>query len=480
MARLSSFRRLLALGLLMEAAYVLFLVVPFPLARYFSTPLLDLGKLTGYGPWQAVAAAMALVFALYVLAYRQAGEPRLGRLVIAFAALFALTQAFVYPIGALDVFDYSFFGREMAHYGVNPYLVRPDDFSSDPLLAYVGWKGLPFTYGPAFALVCRAVSMVFNGNLLANVLAFKLIAIAAFLATSVLIYDLLRRESPAHAVSGTLLFAWNPLVVFETASNAHNDMLVMLFAVLGVAAFARRRQARALVALVLSVLTKFVTFPLGPIWLAAGWRAEVGWRNRLAFVARSVALAALVALVLYLPFLGDRADLRTVLLAPLMRQDLFTSSFPALLVLVGEKTRDRDVVEKMVRNGAMALLVAFSLLQAWRVRGDWHSLASASFNTVLFYLLFLCPWFQPWYVLWLVPLAALLGKGWQANTVILFCLSAMAKYLVFDFFWFSSDLLTETLHVEAAAVLFIYALPLGYLAWSFLTSRRRVRRDLRG
>ena len=71
---------------------------------------------------------------------------------------------------------------------------------------------------------------------------------------------------------------------------------------------------------------------------------------------------------------------------------------------------------KLARNVALALLFVYTLYQAWNVRGEWQDLVRASYNVVLFYLLFLCLWFQPWYVMWLAPLAALLPPGgWRAK-----------------------------------------------------------------
>ena len=474
MRTLSAFRRLLVLGLLTEAAYIFFLVRPFPLLKYYAMPLLDLGKLTNYQPWQVVAAATGLVYLLYILAYRTDGDPRLGRLVLGLGLVFAGTQILVYPIGALDAFDYIFFGHRMAQFGANPYLVVPMDFSSDPFYEFIGWKELSFTYGPAWALLSKLVGWLGRDSLLANLVLFKVVAVAAYAASSTLIYRLLLREAPQRALRGTLFFAWNPLVVFEVASNAHNDIFVVLLLVLSVDAFAHRWRARGTSFLWLSILTKFVTAPLAPLWVAAGLRSERRWKPRLLFLLGGSIVALALGALCYAPFLGDRSQMKVIFLAPVQRQELFTSSFPTLFVLKATDKLGKEQAEKLARNVAMLLLLLYALYQTWRVKGDWQDLVRASYNVVLFYLLFLCLWFQPWYVMWVVPLAALLPSGRQARTVIVFCVSAMTKYLVFDFFWFSSPWLVDTLHVEAAAVAAIYALPLLHLAISlFGTAWRR-------
>lgn len=461
-------RRLLLLAAMMEAAYLVFLVIPFPLLRYYDTPLLDLGKLTGHGPWLATAVVMAVMFFLYMAAYRTQGDPQLGRLVVVLGIVLVVTLMLVYPIGALDIFDYAFYGREMAVYKANPYLVVPNDFSSDPFLSYMGWKSLPFTYGPLWAVLSWGLGRIGGNSLLANLLVYKVVVAAAYALSAGLIYVVLRREMPQRTLAGTVLFAWNPLVVFEVGANGHNDILLVLFLVIGVVAWTRQRKAVAIGSVALSVLTKFVTAPLGLVWLVAGLRSSADWRRRALFVLASVLVVAGLTAAVYWPFVHDQTNVKTVLLAPLRRQELFTSSFPALLVFATADRLGRSAAETLARNLALAGLLTFTVYQAWRVRSGWQDVARTSYNVLLFYLLFSCLWFQPWYIMWIVPLAALLPAGREAMTAMLFSLSAMAKYLVFDFFWYWNPDLLTTPRIETLAVVVIYMLPLAYVLLSVL------------
>ena len=216
-----------------------------------------------------------------------------------------------------------------------------------------------------------------------------------------------------------------------------------------------------------------MTAPLAPLWIVAGLRSEQRWKPRLAFLLGSVLVALVIAALCYAPFMGDAAQRKKVLLAPIQRQELFTSSFPALFVIKESDRLGKERTEKLARNVALVLLLLFTLYQALRVTGEWQDLVRASFNVVLFYLLFLCLWFQPWYVMWLAPLGALLPPGRQARMVIIFSLTALTKYLIFDFFWFLLPSLAETIKVETAAVACIYTLPLVYLVLSLAASTWR-------
>ena len=176
----------------------------------------------------------------------------------------------------------------------------------------------------------------------------------------------------------------------------------------------------------------------------------------------------------YLPFLGDGSHLRTILLSPLQR-DLFTSSFPELFVLAETTRLGMKAAQSAGRNGALALLLVVTLYEAWRVQWRWLDMVRASFNVLLFFLLFLCLWFQPWYVTWIVPLASLLPSRRVTTVTVIFCFSALAKYLVYDFFWFLRPGM-DTQQIETLSVSVIYIAPLAYLAVSALAERLPIKR----
>jgi hypothetical protein len=60
--------------------------------------------------------------------------------------------------------------------------------------------------------------------------------------------------------------------------------------------------------------------------------------------------------------------------------------------------------------------------------------ARAATHILLFYLLFTCLWFQPWYSLWPLALAAILPEGAVARTVVLLSYAAAWKTIIFDDF----------------------------------------------
>src|SRR5438105_11111070 len=124
---------LIASALASAAIYWLYFASAFPLARFYATPLLDLGKLTGHGQAAAVVfmAANTTLFLLYGLVValaRQAYEQTLLRwLIVAAPLVYVLMLLFVFPIGAIDVYDYAFHARMLGQYQASPLAHLPSE-----------------------------------------------------------------------------------------------------------------------------------------------------------------------------------------------------------------------------------------------------------------------------------------------------------------------------------------------------------------
>ena len=117
---------------------------------------MDLGKLADYRPDAALRFFLpfSLLFVLYVAAYRLASSlidgPLWVRWVVVVAPLvFVFALVLTFPIGAIDLYDYTFETRILAHYGLSPLTHVAAEFANDPLLAYVAWPHAPSGAGPS-------------------------------------------------------------------------------------------------------------------------------------------------------------------------------------------------------------------------------------------------------------------------------------------------------------------------------------------
>ncbi len=476
-----------------EAVYLLAFVRPYGLLDHFAKPGMDLGKLAGYSEEGGFGflAAMGALFVIYAVAYRLAASGHgSATWILGGGLLLALTAAAVYPIGADDVFDNLYYGRMMAHFGANPLLTAPQTVPGDPLFAYVAWYWWPIPYGPVWAAVDGAVSRLTDGDLLAGLLAFKAMAVALYAACSLLIWDLLGRLRPRFRDAGTLLFAWSPLVILEGMANAHNDLALMALALGAVALLARGRSLWGLGLLLASVLVKFVPLVLAPMYLIAGWRTA---RGRWQYALGAVGLATVAALALYLPYRLPDDILSDLVMRPFRQADLFTTSLPAVVNFVLEGRGDVPEPNALVRRvalGGWAMYAAWETVRLWRRSRQWPKgrgeasaaapadVAAGSYRTLLYFLLFACLWFQPWYIIWLLALAPLLGPGRHVLTVTAFSVLAQIKYFVFDFAWFWRTPMDDLLVPEVVTTILVFGPLLAMMAaqtWSAWWRRREAR-----
>jgi hypothetical protein len=279
---------------------------------------------------------------------------------------------------------------------------------------------------------------------------------------------------PARAI----VFAWHPLVVFETAHSGHVESVYMAFIAGAVWAWSRRRQALTGVGLALATAVKFYPALLLPVFIvpsqpkARGQDSTGGERNSSNFRARELAkllnasnlkmLGAFVAMIVavYLPYVGAGGNMFGFLddyfkgegfgdsgsryfLLNLLREVIpiptFAFLIPAASVFVALAVRQilmtkRDVVD--LARGAIALVGAYLLLTtpryAWYYvwllpflciapRVSWLYLTGAA---SLLYLVWYTPMVYPHIPLWLgaaiyLPTLTFLlwdqVKAWQAT-----------------------------------------------------------------
>ena len=328
-----------------------------------------------------------------------------------------------YPLLSNDVFKYVMTGRILAVYGENPFLRVPADFPDDRFHDLVYWKAVVNAHGPLWR-GAEGLSALAGGERCASaIMAMKAWPILAYLATCGALYAILRAWQPDRALSGALLYAWSPLVFLETAQNGHNDVVAALPALVAVWLGVRGRWRWAFPLLAVAVLVKPTAAALGPLLLVAAAREG---RASLAAAAQGIAIALALVVMAYAPFwAGPRT------LAGLDRDDIFSAS-PAELVLhalqaAGWPLDRAMVVAGGLASGLFALLFLLVLLAVWRRQ---VSLPGAAAATYLAYLLVGAQWFNPWYLLWLLPFGALAPERPIRVVAVTFGLLAPLTYLL--------------------------------------------------
>jgi hypothetical protein len=458
--------------------YGLCLVWPYNLLALKIAPLLHIGKLTRGQPLAQADYVLAFAAAsgLYYLMWRvcRGSQPRSVWLVLIgiMVGLNAL-MLWLYPIGAADIFDNIVRGRITAVHGGNPFAQTPNDFKTDMFFSYSAWRNATSAYGPLWEMLAAGVASLAGANKLGNVLAFKLVGLLFYSGCVWLIALLLKKLAPERAAQGVVLFALNPLVIYETAGNGHNDIVLAFFVLGAVWAVVQRRFTLAALALTAGALVKFIPILLVPVALAAGGQALPTWRARGKFVALTLLACAALVIAAYAPFW--RAD--TDLLGLQRRAALFTTSLPTLAQVHLEAWLGVTASQQFVGRAALVvtgvLILVFTLLGVplpllgrWN-RGDGQpqNFIKASAQIITYYLLFTCLWFQPWYTVWPLALAALLPEGAFSRLIVLLSYSALWKSIIFDFVLYTGGPLPPRLWRETWLPIITLGLPWLYVLY---------------
>jgi hypothetical protein len=485
--RRSSLLPLAALAIVSALIYGTAFTMAWPLTEYYSQPQADyawFGRYTVASQVRYLGAFLTL-FLLQYATYRLVRERPDGislDVLIAGQVGFGVLNLLIYPVAALDLYDYLLYGRIVLIHGGNPFLQPPSAFA-DPLVAFSPWPNERSVYGPVWQLLSLLPTAVAGDSLLRGILAFKLVALAAFVGCAVIIWRVLLRLQPKLAAAGTLLFAWNPLLQFELVGNGHNDVVMVLFVLLAVWTLLAGRRLLVLPLLALAVLTKLLAVALGPVMLYGMLRGPRPLREKLPAIVGGSLISLALAVALYAPFWGGFDTFYF-----LSRGNWFTASIPTML---RELLRQWLPYEDAGRLSATlvalgyALFTAFRLWLLWREeRGtdaipaarlsNWQPWLGAAYDLTFVYLTFATLWWQPWYLVWLVALAALLPSRVVHERVLLFCYGATMNYLVFKYIWPTFQPMTYTT-IMGISVIMIFSLPLLHLALTM-----RWRRGLRG
>jgi len=129
----------------------------------------------------------------------------------------------------------------------------------------------PVLYGPPWAAIASAITATGSQHLATATALFRGLALLAHLINTLLIWAILGKIAPANRLPGTLLYAWNPLVLVELAINGNASGVVLCCLLLAVWLFIQRKgrwsDTGALVLLGLAGSMNLLVLLLAPLFL---------------------------------------------------------------------------------------------------------------------------------------------------------------------------------------------------------------------
>jgi hypothetical protein len=345
-----------------------------PLANLLGSPHgLNIG-------FSVVLVAMLVAYGAVLASVRTLSMRSIVITIVALHAILLLSP----PQQLTDLFNYLGYARLGGLHHLNPYTHVIADEIHDPVYRFTTWHHLPSPYGELFTMLTYPLAWV---PLPVAYWALKVVTVLlslAFIALVGLCARLLGRD-PRFAV---VFVALNPIFLMYEIPGFHNDFFMLVPSTAAVALLLARRDRSAGAMLMVAVAVKFTAVLLLPFLLLAARPAIRRRRIVEGAVLGGLPLLAL-SLVLFglsLPNISDQATLLTTWSIP----NLF-----GLLIGIGGGTHG------LLRLANVAVVVTVALLV--RRRRDW--LSGAGWAT--FALVVSLAWLVPWYVVWLLPLAAL-------------------------------------------------------------------------
>jgi alpha-1,6-mannosyltransferase len=366
-----------------------------PIPNALAGPFGGAGLNIGYG---GTIVVLTLMFAAYVVAVRGA-ENLSPRLVLGTIAALNALVLLAPPLLSTDIFSYQFYGRIGAVYGGNPYLAGPHGFALDPLYPYIGakWAYTPSAYGPLFTALSYPLAAL---GIAASDMAYKAIAAAASLVLVGAVWNAARLRG-LNPIKAAVLVGLNPLLLVYGVGGGHNDLLMLAVMMVGVCALLQRRERSGgglLVAATGIKLTAGVLLPFAVIGDAAN-RASSATRRRKVLLGAGVA-AAVVAALGFAMFGTGPLHLPATLQKTQSAGDWYSvPGFISGQLGLGLVGRAAGVGLTCV----LAVIVVWLLRRVWRGQLDW--ITGAAWATLA--VLVTASSLLPWYIAWLLPLAAL-------------------------------------------------------------------------
>jgi hypothetical protein len=408
-----------ALGTLMLGAFV---VVLFATAQHsalvphsgISFPHWEAGPLHGLlghltNDRDAINLGLSVVVVLMLLAYvaavaavRTMSMKTIGIWIVVMHVILLMSP----PLQLTDLFNYLGYARLGAVHHLNPYTHGIATALHDPLYRFTTWHHLHSPYGYLFTAITYPIALL---PIPVAYWVLKLLAVVLSLAFIALVYKCARLlgRDPRFAV---LFVAANPIYLMYAVGGFHNDFFMLVPSTAAIAFLLAHRDRSAGAAVMVAVAVKFTAVLLLPFLLIAARPPQRRLRVVVGAALATVPLAAMsVALFGFtIPNLQDQSTLLTDFSVPNIFGDLIGigGGTPTLLRLA---------------NVAFVITVLFFLR---RKRGEWIS--GAGWATLA--LVVSLAWLVPWYVIWVLPLAALGTSVRLRRAAVLF-----TAYLVFAF-----------------------------------------------
>ena len=224
-----------------------------PLYTVIHAPLYHLAY--QFRPWMAALFFVFLcsLFVCYIYVLQHANTDSFSKKkIVPILLLSSLFLVLSYPALSYDLFNYMTTAKVTFTWHENPYLVMPVEIPNEPYLAFTRAANKVALYGPIWILITAMPHFLGSGNIWGTIIAFKALNAILYGIFAFLIYKVTK------SWKNVLFFVFNPLVLIEVLISGHNDVYMMLFAILGLLLWEQKKIRSRIAACCLFLASFFI------------------------------------------------------------------------------------------------------------------------------------------------------------------------------------------------------------------------------
>ncbi len=408
---ISYFPHIFSLLIITEIVWANFALLNYPLRNWFhdyslsphGTPLLLYLLFT-----------FSLLVSLYFLFFRAYSslenekQKKLFPYLIFFFFLFQITLAFIKPVASGDIYNYIYTTKVFTLHHQNPYLIPPATFP-DPLkkLIFPPWTKFTLNYGPLWLLFSSLPTLLFPHNIRLGCFAFQLLAILFNSASAWLIFKILKIIKPNYKFLGTSLYFFNPLILWETANNGHNDIIMVFFILLSFYFLLKEKYSLSYIWLWASFFVKYISLIIIPFWFIFSLEKQKR-KNYLKFILKISGLTFIIFSVIGVLFYFKINIFHSIREQYKYFSPILSGLLPVFLLFIFPK----NILYIRITSSLTFILINLFLYLSFWLKKEKNLALLSWYGSIAFllYLIIASFWNMEWYLLWILPGIIISGK----------------------------------------------------------------------
>jgi hypothetical protein len=218
-----------------------------------------------------------------------------------------LTFAICFPNTSSDLFYYMGSGRILGKYGENPYFITIADllkkYPTDGILLSGGvWSKTTVVYGPVWVLITAILNKISFNSITLLMYSFKLCNLVFYILIAYLIYKISNKKK------FVAIYLFNPLILLEFLVNAHNDVYMIFFCLLGIYFIKNKKNIWfGLISIAIATAIKYISVLFLP-FLILYYLKDKSLNKKIVCGVLYTIVFAIILILMYMPWFNSFAD----------------------------------------------------------------------------------------------------------------------------------------------------------------------------